>query len=413
MNDLFRAEALEGVRHKLAGRVILSTPLPTKIISGILILALIVGGGFIGIATYSRKESVSGLLVPTGGMVEVVSAQGGVVTKLHLAQGQAAASGAAIATLRTSSNLAEGGVAEAISNSLSKEGAARAEELAASRQKVRSELSRLSSDELLLSKDIAQAQQRIQTLTEKQSLAQKSLDRAVEVAEKGFLSAQSLQIRKMELLSISEELSLAKSSEIGLRRELNNIAGERRSGASELSREIAAADVAQAALAERSVVARSSGSHIVTMPLSGEVLAVAPRLGSSVQPGGVVAVIAPAKGPLIAELYAPARAAAFLREGQEVRLSYEAFPRERFGTGRGTIESIAKAPLQSIERGAKSDEKAGPTIRIRVRLQNATVKAYGRAEPLTPGMPVSADVIVDRRTLVEWLLDPLYAAGRL
>jgi hypothetical protein len=37
---------------------------------------------------------------------------------------------------------------------------------------------------------------------------------------------------------------------------------------------------------------------------------------------------------------------------------------------------------------------------------------HGQAVPLQPGMLVNADVVFDRRTLLQWLLDPLYAAGR-
>ena len=52
-------------------------------------------------------------------------------------------------------------------------------------------------------------------------------------------------------------------------------------------------------------------------------------------------------------------------------------------------------------------------FRIRVSLAREAMKAYGESYPLQPGMLVSADIVFDRRSLMQWLFDPIYAvAGR-
>lgn len=53
-----------------------------------------------------------------------------------------------------------------------------------------------------------------------------------------------------------------------------------------------------------------------------------------------------------------------------------------------------------------------PVFRVRAALSRQGIEAYGETVPLQPGMLLSADIVFDRRTLVQWLLDPLYAAGR-
>ena len=54
-----------------------------------------------------------------------------------------------------------------------------------------------------------------------------------------------------------------------------------------------------------------------------------------------------------------------------------------------------------------------PLYRIKVALASQTVAAYGRAEPLQAGMEVQADVLLDRRRLIEWVFEPLLSlAGR-
>jgi membrane fusion protein len=49
-----------------------------------------------------------------------------------------------------------------------------------------------------------------------------------------------------------------------------------------------------------------------------------------------------------------------------------------------------------------------------VALASQTVNAYGAPRRLLPGMAVEADVLLERRRLYEWVLEPLYAlAGRV
>ena len=47
-----------------------------------------------------------------------------------------------------------------------------------------------------------------------------------------------------------------------------------------------------------------------------------------------------------------------------------------------------------------------------VALPREEVHAYGEAIPLQPGMLLSADIVFDRRSLVRWLFDPLFAVSR-
>lgn len=51
-------------------------------------------------------------------------------------------------------------------------------------------------------------------------------------------------------------------------------------------------------------------------------------------------------------------------------------------------------------------------FRVRVELSREEIQAYGEAIPLQPGMLLSADIVFDRRSLIRWLFDPLFAVGR-
>jgi len=46
--------------------------------------------------------------------------------------------------------------------------------------------------------------------------------------------------------------------------------------------------------------------------------------------------------------------------------------------------------------------------RVTVALERQHVIAYGKAAPLQPGMQLDADVLLERRRLVEWMLAPIF-----
>ena len=55
-----------------------------------------------------------------------------------------------------------------------------------------------------------------------------------------------------------------------------------------------------------------------------------------------------------------------------------------------------------------------PLYRITVALDAQTVQAYGRGQPLVAGMQLDADVLLERRRLIEWIFEPLFSvAGRV
>ena len=44
-----------------------------------------------------------------------------------------------------------------------------------------------------------------------------------------------------------------------------------------------------------------------------------------------------------------------------------------------------------------------------VRLRRESVTAFGTEAPLQFGMALTADIVLEQRTFLEWLLDPVFA----
>jgi membrane fusion protein len=51
-----------------------------------------------------------------------------------------------------------------------------------------------------------------------------------------------------------------------------------------------------------------------------------------------------------------------------------------------------------------------PSYRVGVSIERQTMRAYGAELPLEPDLEFQADVLFERRTLLDWILDPLLSA---
>ena len=120
-------------------------------------------------------------------------------------------------------------------------------------------------------------------------------------------------------------------------------------------------------------------------------------------------------------MFAPSSAVGFVRANQQVQLRYQAFPYQKFGHHAGQVLQVSRTPLQAAElaglplpEAMKGAASAEPLYRITVDLDQQAVQAYGQAQPLAAGMQLEADVLLDRRRLIEWVFEPLLSVtGRI
>jgi membrane fusion protein len=160
---------------------------------------------------------------------------------------------------------------------------------------------------------------------------------------------------------------------------------------------------------------------VVTAPTDGIVTAVLAQQGDRVAAEALLVNVLPADTRLQAQLFAPSSAVGFLRPQQEVQLRYQAFPYQKFGHHAGQVLSVSRTPLLPAElaalplaEGVKGRGPSEPMYRITVALGQQTVQAYGQAQPLAAGMQLEADVLLDRRRLIEWIFEPLLSvSGRV
>src|SRR5258708_17187671 len=124
MSDLFRPEAVAHARGRLSGEVVLAAPLPLRLLGLLLAVVVFLALSFAGWASYTRKASVSGWLVPDLGFIRATTPTTGLVATILVKEGDQVEQGQRLAEIQVASDIAGGNVGDAISKALQAETAA-------------------------------------------------------------------------------------------------------------------------------------------------------------------------------------------------------------------------------------------------------------------------------------------------
>lgn len=403
----------EPTRNRIRGEVVIKSTELSRTLS-IVVCALIAGPLlFAALVKYSRKETVTGWLVPEQGIIRVVAREGGVLENLAVQEGASVQRGQPIGTLRITASTKDVQDAPVVTE--------------------RNMAAEMAAQQVLTTLTIAESRQKYAGVVEQRDSIRRQIDRLVEgrgrvlaqlgvsannlersreLAERGFVSKQRFEEMQVTHLGFQREAAAAQASIEGLRAQLAALETEARTLLNERGTIAARAAAEMAQLKQRRLAAETQNQYVVTAPMAGRIAALPLQVSQVANPASTVAIVIPASSKLLAELYVPSRAAGFIRPGQRVRLMYDSYPYEKYGVGEGTIRQVSAALLAPGEvamPGRRGDE---PVFRVRVELSRAVVRADGKDIALQPGSTLKADIIIERRTLIEWLLEPMFRAQR-
>lgn len=100
------------------------------------------------------------------------------------------------------------------------------------------------------------------------------------------------------------------------------------------------------------------------------------------------------------ELELPEAGVPMVRVGQGVKLRFDAFPYQRFGIRYGTVHWLGPTGESAPSPGS---------FRALVELGEDSIKVAGTNRPLLPGMRGQADIVIGRRPLYTYALEPIQA----
>ena len=406
---LFRTEAMQIAGNRIPGTVIISSSVRMWILTGF-ISAVVVGALIFAVnASYARTEQVPGTVSSRMPLAKVMAPRPGLVTEMLVEEGQTVEKGQVLARLRIEQGNLDGqGAASASLRSLDEQRQLAAEQMALEERRVAAERARLTAQISSAVRQMADLDAQIAIQRDLVASTRVAVDQAEALIAKGFMTRSGLEQRRQEWLASTQAASQ-------LSRFRNELEGQVAAARAELARmpvESAAAitqlkaNMAQLEMAS----AQQAGEkgYQITAPIKGRVTAVQAASGRFADGRVPLLTIVPEGAIMRAELYAPSRAMGFVQPGQEVRVMYDAFPYQRFGSFTGRVEQVSRTVIAPGEADVPL-QLTEPVYRIRVALPQQGVPAYGGMAPLQPGMTLKANIVLERRSFLQWLLDPIMA----
>jgi membrane fusion protein len=159
-------------------------------------------------------------------------------------------------------------------------------------------------------------------------------------------------------------------------------------------------------LQQGSVQEEAKRENVIRAPVAGVFTNVAANRGEAVADEAPLAMVVPKGSGLHAQLLVPTRAIGFVQPGQEVVLRYDAFPFQRFGQYRGTVEQVSRTVWSAGEKVGQVTVRE-PVYRVDVRLDAQYVVSGDQRLALRPGMSVNADILQEKRRVWEWVFEPI------
>ena len=414
MSSLFRPEVAEAQRQNWLGQVQLVRPLSLAVytVSVLCVLALVLAFLFFG--EYTRKARIGGVLVPDLGVIRLVPPVQGRVLERHVQEGQAVRAGDVMFVLALEGSTLSSDVQARVQRSL--EERKRSLEDAARQQAQLAEGEMLSLQRRIdeMKREQAQIEAEVALHRQRLALAQQALERLESLSRDQFISPAQVQTKKEEVLGLQAQAQALERQRAVLARDRAALDGERRGLPVLLKSRQGAIERDLATLAREAAEQDAVRQIVVRAPQDGSVSSLLAEAGQSVSPASALASLVPSGAQLQAHLFAPSGAVGFVRPQQEVRLRFEAFPYQKFGHQTGHVLQVSRTPLAAPELAglplavpASADGAAEPMFRITVAMDHPELKAFGAAQPLVAGMRMEADVLLERRRLIEWLFAPV------
>ena len=405
--QLFRPEAMRG-QDRLHGDVVLVPPVSWQLLGGFLLLSIIAAAAFLATARYSKVTTVSGRLTGDRGVVRAVPARAGLVEQVFVREGQQVEAGTplvriAIATPGSAASLEERRAASIAQREalLRARGPDVARVSAAAAAALRAEIVGARGEAASLAAQIAQQRELVRS-------AETELARARRVAARGFVSQRDVLVREELLATRRQGLSRLEQEHGGRRARIAAAEAELMRIEGELALERGDLATQRAALAGAAAADENASSILVTAAEAGTVTGILVNRGDAVSPDRPILTIVPRGTRLQADLELPPTATGLIAPGQEVRIAVDAFPYATYGTVEATVGSVSGATVPVT----RPDGVAAEAFLVRATLRSQSVEAFGRQQPLRPGMTVSARITTRSRSLLEWLFEPLYAVRR-
>ena len=405
MADLYRQQAVEFCGTAQFGSVGLHRPLPANMVSTAILLLLVLLVSFVVLGTYTRKATVPGYLVPDKGILTSVAPTGGIISDIYVNEGDFVEAGEPLFRIKPQRfSLDNTDINKDIANKINEQ-----------RQNLVATLQQKSSyydvEQSNLSEQLNNAQHERQYLKESIFYVESQINSQLKLVTKYRELYERDYVSELDFNSAQQKLLLLKERNANLRREAFQLENrlkalqQTKSNEEKFYHEATSQLKGQIlALENQLLEAQSATEQTVIAEQDGTIGSVLHKVNQYVYQGNKVLTVLPKNAQLQARLLVPGESAGFLQAKQNVRLRMSAFPYQKYGVVTGTLIRISQDTIEPAAVAAPI-KPVEAVYRVDVELNTSTHTQL--TERLKPGMKLEADVLLDTRTLFQWITAPL------
>ncbi len=396
---LFRGPATRSASQRIFGPVTVIVP-PSGIFALALgVIALLLLGSVAWYVEIPQRARAVGVLMPPDGLLDIVANTPGRIANIHVSEGQRVSAGDVLLDITSDKDQ----LARSQLRILRAEAAllheAHARQLEIDRNRMRALAANLTE----IGQRLAVAEEEYKLQREQVELFERRMSRHRDLADNGSLSVDALDQQHATLLQARARLAAMRHTMLEYRQSLAAISRERSEADGESARRDILHDLEQRRL-ERQIIEHE---HLVSREIraseSGMVARINVQTGAAIIPGEKLIKLYRPHTQLEAWLYLSSAGAGFVRQGQSVKLRFDAYPHQVFGTGNAVVTSVSSVAVVPGEIKVPLALN-GPVFEIRARLDQNVIEAFDTTWALVPGTSFRADVEQRRYRLYEWLL---------
>jgi membrane fusion protein len=405
-NSLYRPAALEAAFMHKHGKVLLLPAIShVKLSIGLFLICTSIAS-FVATQTFQQKASVSGYLESTGSAVSINSKEStGIVAKVLVKNGQFVNKDTPLLSIeRAEVNISgkhahaqrllrlqnEEGIMDKMYEQRFSSWRNTAAQLAT---RIKASQTNLS----ILNKQLHVAEQQ-------RAISEKTFNGALALNKQQLVAQSELDQAKLQVLNLTqnkEQLLLSINQEASILHDLTQQQSQHELDFEAIEHELA---IAQLDIQTRRQSLNESGIYTVYSPTKGEIHNLYVKAGDNLNFQQALLQILPKEQEYEAVLHVPNKDIGFVEVGQDVEIKLDAFSFQKYGSIKGKISLVSKQTFTVN----KTQTSQSPSVYIvKVALLKNSMRAKGEDWPLKAGMHLSANIVLDEPTLLEYLLAPL------
>lgn len=408
VESLYRQEAVNHAEQRSFGGITIKQPLSLQGLTLLVLVITIITILFLQSSEYARKVTVTGYIKPEKGVSHVYSTNDGVVVQLLVEEGRLVETDQVLLRIKSSHSRVNG--TESFNSILLELKGQKSKLLEAVEREIENFKLEMRWRNIQL-KSLGEERVQIETVSALQlsrtNLAGKQLSAIRSLKADGYISAANFLQQESSFITEQKALALINQQKKRITAESNTALHHLRvlpnayqTRVEELSKKISE-------LNQNIVEVNGRSVSLVTAPIAGRVAGILIDLGDKIEGNIALMTIVPQGTKLFAYLQIPSRAVGFTKSGQSVRLMFDSFPYQQFGTLAGTIISISET-AQHVKDVAGVPLNREAVFIAKVELEKTSITAFGEEKNLQVGMLLTSDIILEKRSILDWMAEPLY-----